>query len=77
MSLYNDVVQICDESSSPAHSSGAFKSLGGHCKDENLACLLKDNKSMPSIQEAFDYCSKCDNFHGWHKTEPLRASSIN
>lgn len=41
MSLYNDVMQICDESSSPAHSSGAFKSLGGHCKDENLALSFK------------------------------------
>lgn len=41
MSLYNDVMQICDESS-PARFSGAFKSLGGHCKkDENLALSFK------------------------------------
>lgn len=42
MALYNDVMQICDESSSPAHFPGAFKSLGGHCKkDENLALFFK------------------------------------
>lgn len=27
---------------------------------KTLHCFVKDNKHMPSTQEAFDYCSRCE-----------------